>query len=142
MADKQINDVDATYDEETKTLSFVGTHGPIKLFDMRDIHFGTTTTDLNLCNPETHYYHFNSPDPKTFDSNKTSLILTSNTPNVIRDLNLTLSLLASGVINIHWTYANNTGVDKIPFEVPTTIIDPEKEILCETKNLSNYISFS
>jgi hypothetical protein len=50
----------------------------------------------------------------------------------MRDLNFTLSILASGVINIHWTYANTTGVNKIPFEVPTTILNPDKENLSKT----------
>jgi len=66
----------------------------------------------------------------------------SQTPNVMRDLNVTVSLLASGVVNVHWTYANDTGVDKVPFEVPTTIINADKGILCETKNLSAYVEVS
>lgn len=66
----------------------------------------------------------------------------SQTPGVMRDLNVTLSLLASGVVNVHWTYANMTGVDKLPFEVPTSIVNPDKEILCETKNLSAFIETS
>lgn len=68
--------------------------------------------------------------------------MTSQTPAVMRDLNLTLSLLASGVVNIHWTYANMTGVDKLPFEIPTSIINADKGILCEDYNLSRFVEVS
>ena len=52
---------------------------------MRDIHFGYSQTDLNLCDPASHFY-------KAYDtsfnlsSNYALIHLESQTPNVIKDL--------------------------------------------------------
>lgn len=113
-----------TYDNTTMTLTLKDPKGSINLKTMRDIHFGYTGEDLNLCNPESHFYRFESSLPSSvLNANNVSVTLTSQTPHVMRDLNLTLSLLETGVINIHWTYGNFTGVGKKPFEVPTLIVD-------------------
>ena len=68
--------------------------------------------------------------------------MTSQTPKVMRDLKVTLSVLESGVINVHYTYDNKTGLSKDPFEVPTTIVDAQKSKLSMTKNLSDNVEVS
>jgi hypothetical protein len=119
-----------TYDNETMTLNLTNANGSINLNDMRDIHFGNTEEDLNLCDPESHFYRFDDKLPfSTLDTNKATIVMTSLTPNVMRDLKLTLSVLESGVINVHYTYDNKTGISKEPFEVPTSIVDAEKSKL-------------
>jgi len=110
---------------------------------MRDIHFGYTEEDLNLCNPETHFYRFNDTLPfSTLDTNKVSVVMTSQTPKVMRDLKVTLSVLESGVINVHYTYDDKTGLSKDPFEVPTSIVDAQKSKLSTTKKLSENVEVS
>lgn len=51
------------YDNDTMTLTLTNPSGSINLKDMRDIHFGYTEEDLNLCNPETHFYRFDNSTP-------------------------------------------------------------------------------
>jgi len=68
--------------------------------------------------------------------------MTSQTPGVMRDLKVTLSVLESGVINIHYTYDNKTGLSKEPFEVPTIIVDAHKDKLSQTKKLSDNVAVS
>ena len=68
--------------------------------------------------------------------------MTSQTPKVMRDLKVTLSVLESGVINVHYTYDNKTGLSKDPFEVPTSIVDAQKSKLSTTKKLSDNVEVS
>lgn len=137
MASRTPTTLTATYDEKKLTLTIKNPSGSIDLKDMRDIHFGYTAEDLNLCSPESHFYRFNDTIPySTLDTNKATILMTSQTPNVMRDLKVTLSVLESGVINVHYTYDNKTGLSKEPFEVPTIIVDAQKDKLSQTKNLS------
>ena len=53
-----------------------------------------------------------------------------------------MSVLASGVLNIHWTFTDPTKLDRKPFEVPTSIVDPQKDSLKEGAKLSDFISFN
>jgi len=143
MASRTPTTLTPTYDPATMTLTIKNPSGSIDLKDMRDIHFGFTGEDLNLCNPETHFYRWNETLPySTLDTNKAEILMTSQTPGVMRDLKVTLSVLESGVINIHYTYDNKTGLSKEPFEVPTIIVDAQKEKLSQTKKLSDNVAVS
>ena len=140
MASRTPVQLTPTYDKDMHTLTLTNPSGQIDVKAMRDIHFGTTAQDLNLCAPESHFYRFNDTIPySSLDTNKFSVLMTSQTPNVMRDLNVTLSILESGVINVHYTYMNDTGVSKKPFEVPTSIVDAQKDKLSPTLKLSTFV---
>ena len=67
-----------TYDKETMTLTLKNSSGSINLKEMRDIHFGYSEEDLNLCNPESHFYRFKDTLPySTLDTNQVSVVMTS-----------------------------------------------------------------
>lgn len=128
------------YDPKLKTLniSLANAH----FFDIRDIHFGVSGKDINICNPVSQYYRTKEDKLPDLTGNTVSVELKSLQPHALRDLTLTMSVLASGALNIHWTYQNMTGVAKQPFEVPTSIVDPRKAELKEGAKLSDYIGFN
>lgn len=68
------------------------------------------------------------------------VILESATPNALRDLNLSITALSNGNLNINWNFQNFTGVKK-PFEVPSSIIDNKHEV-DPTAKLSNFVTFT
>jgi len=43
------------------------------------------------------------------------------TKDTLPDLTLTLSVLKTGIVNVHWTFADSDAASA-PFEVPTTIV--------------------
>lgn len=65
-----------------------------------------------------------------------SCTLESGLPDVHPDLTLTLSRLATDVINVHWTFADDKR--KQPFEVPVDIIQPNKDQLSD-QPLSDFV---
>lgn len=70
------------------------------------------------------------------------------------DLNVTLSVLKTGAVNVHWTYAmvagNATANESdhlpsgysMPFEVPTDIIATNRSDLKSGEKLSDYLTTS
>lgn len=59
---------------------------------------------------------------------------------MLKELKVSLSILASGIINVNWTYTNATGMDRQPFEVPLSIVDPKKDALKEGAKLSDFVT--
>lgn len=52
-------------------------------------------------------------------------------------LNMTLSLLATGVVNIYYTFADEN-IEK-PFEVPLDVVNANKSELMDGGKLSDYL---
>ena len=129
-----------TFDSGNNTLNVTSTNGtPIPFFDLKDIHFGNSALDINICATSSQYYRTKSGDLPDLTSNTVTVELVSATPQALRDLNLTFSILESGNLNIKWSYSDNTGV-KVPFEVPTDIIDVDRTKLKAAAVLSDYIT--
>ena len=95
---------------------------------MRDIYFGESSIDINFCDLSTHYYRTKDGAIPDLTGSQVSVVLESLTPTIFNDLNLTLSIIADGSINIYWTYSDLTGV-KVPFEVPQEIINIDRSKL-------------
>lgn len=92
---------------------------PTLLHGLRDIHFGDDTKDINLCDISKAYYKIKGDAPDLTKPTATCT-LESGIPSVHPDLTLTLTRLATDVVNVHWTYADNSR--KQPFEVPLDIV--------------------
>jgi len=90
----------------------------IRFFDLDKVYFGNLETDINFCNLESHYYMIKDgilPDLNKTQSNNVTLYLESNTPHALRDIQLNLTIIPMGMLNIHYTYANSSGVEQRPF---------------------------
>ena len=74
--------------------------------------------------------------------NNVTFNLTSMTPDALRDLTMSISLLKAGTVNIKYTYSNMTGVTKAPFEVPAAIIDVNRTDLHPTGKLSDFVTMT
>jgi alpha-glucosidase (family GH31 glycosyl hydrolase) len=57
--DLSITQLDIAYNSDLRILNISHATG-IPLFNMKDIHFGKTGSDLNLCDLESHFYHLGS----------------------------------------------------------------------------------
>jgi len=94
------------YDDQDKTLSIFSPRGNINSFTFRDIHFGNSKRNINICNPQSQFYHIKSGKVPSLDRNSATMILESAAPGALRDLKLELTLLRTGVVNMHWTFAS------------------------------------
>jgi hypothetical protein len=128
--------VDSTVGAETLTIKKTdGT--PIDLGLLKDIHFGTSATDLNLCDISSQYYKVSGNAIDLTGVTAKTTLTSMTTKALLPDLELTLTLLKTGVVNVHWTYADKTSA---PFEVPTDIIQPNKDQVSTTETLSMYVA--
>jgi hypothetical protein len=131
--------VDSTQGAETLTIKTTD-GSPIDLGLMKDIHFGTSATDLNLCDISSQYYKVSGDALDLTKATATTTLTSLITKAVLPDLQLTLSVLETGVVNVHWTYADKG--KSAPFEVPTDIIQPNKDKLSTTETLDKFVTIT
>jgi len=113
----------------------------IDLWEIKDIHFGNLTNDVNHCDIETASYHIKKEHKFNLNAPKTNIILESASDN-LPNLNMTLSVLKSGVFNIKWTYAESREARQAPFEVPLEIVDPKMEELSTKKMIADILKIN
>lgn len=94
---------------------------------VRQISFGNSKSDLNLCDSE-NTYHYSIKDGKLPDltSSNATFLLTHNA-KVLPDLNVTLKVLSSNILNVKWTFATVPEGWRTPFEIPEEIIHVKNE---------------
>ena len=133
------------YDPKLKTLNLTlpkDGDNYFNFFNMRDIHFGQTGKDINVCEPSTNYYRTKDGQLPDLSKNTVSVDIESLTPDAARDLTLTLSVLKTGSINVHWTFQNTTKLARSTFEIPTQIVDPKKDELEADAKLSDFVTIT
>lgn len=124
-----------------ETLTIKTTDGsPIDLGVMKDIHFGTSATDLNLCDISSQFYKVSGDALDLTAATATTTLTSLTTKDVLPDLAITLTLLETGVVNVHWTYADTTV--SAPFEVPVSIVQPNKDKVSTTETLDKYVAIT
>jgi hypothetical protein len=80
---------------------------PIDMTAFRDIIFGNTARDINLCNPSSQYYKIKDGESLDLTGATASVGLTSLSGSAaLPDLTLTLTYLKTGVVNVHYTFAS------------------------------------
>ena len=130
-----------TYDDTLKTLSLANGTDVISFFNMGNVYFGNKGKDVNLCDASTNFYAIKDGNAPDLSKNTVETTLVSLTPNALRELKITFSVLSTGNLNIHWTYSDMTGV-KVPFEIPNLIIDVNRTDLLEGAKLSDWVTIS
>jgi len=95
----------ATYKKDNKTLVLRADEGFefIDMWNMKDIHYGNTDTDINLCMPATNYYKYNGDDYNLF-TNSIEIPLYNMQNDWDKNLTLTISILADGTLNLFYTF--------------------------------------
>ena len=106
--------MDKTPDAAKHTLTITAQGGNINTFTLRDIYFGDSSKDINMCDPTANYYKFKGADIDLSSSHATTT-LTNNKPGALQDLNLDIALLKSGVVTVRWNYASQPAGWKTPF---------------------------
>ena len=128
-----------TYDSGNKSLTIHRSDdSSMNITGIRSIHFGQNGKDLNLCDPPTQFYKVKDGKTPDLSKNTVSIELESLTPNSVRDITLTMSVLQTKVVNVHYTFSNITGLDHAPFEVPTEVINNTTP-LSTSEVLSNFV---
>ena len=105
---------------------------------MKDIHFGNSKREINYCNIGSQGYHVKAEQIIDLSKAQTTIVLENDVPH-LEELNLTLSLLSTGVININYNFAS-TKV-KPAFEVPKDIVNPNKDSLSSLP-LSDFVKIN
>lgn len=91
-----------------------------------------------MCDPLSQAYKIKGGSLPDLGGVSSSMTLSSDAA-ALPDVKVELKLLKSGVVNIHWTFADSTNL-KTPFEVPLTVIDAKKDQLHDnSKSLSDFV---
>ena len=120
--DGDIGDIDAVYNANDKTLTISAKTGNIPTFNFRDIYFGDSSKDINMCHPETNSYKFKGAAPDLTKSHATAILTNLGQSPSIPDLTLDLSILNTGAVTVQWYYSLNPSGWKKAFRVPSHII--------------------
>lgn len=119
--DGVITDMTFAYDGTALTQTLTAKTGSINTFTLRDIYFGDSSKDVNLCDPTSNYYKLKAA--ADLSTAHTTVGLTNAQPAALQDLTLDLAVLSSGVVSVKWTYATQPAGWKAPFTVPENIVD-------------------
>lgn len=103
------------YDADSQVLTLSRGAG-IPLFNMKDIHFGKTGRDLNMCNLESHYYVMGAVDK---GAQLWTIAMHSHQPASTKDVYLEIRQFANNVINLQWVV---TDYQNQIFKVPDSLI--------------------
>jgi hypothetical protein len=131
---------------------------PIQPFYVKNIYFGNSMTDLNLCGANgtdgtdsaamAQFYTI-AAVPILTGNNATINITGNHASNSAQpDLTLTLQILNTqidgkddiDVLNIMWTYTDNATSAKIPYSVPMEIAGCDKTILQDDGKLKDWVN--
>jgi hypothetical protein len=96
----------ADFDSSSQTLTFSQTDGsPIDPFTMKDIFYGNSKKDVNLCDfaGSLNYYHTADFAQVDLSANQTEVILVNSNP-VYANLSLQLKVFENGAVNVFWNY--------------------------------------
>jgi hypothetical protein len=148
-----------TKDADKKTVKFSLSTGPIQVYYVKNIYFGNSKTDLNLCG-SVGFINGTTPAP-SFYTVAAAPDLTKNTVTVdlkgniagnagTPDITMTLSVLTSSVagqtdvdiLNIGWTYTSQPNNTKTPYQVPMDIAGLDKSKLSANGTLNKWILFT
>ena len=107
----------------------------IKLYELRSIYYGNEEKDVNICNPPTNFYQVQNWPPD-LSSNTVNFTMKSLKPEAVPDVNMTISILAPGIINLYWKYVTGTQ----PYEVPSQVVDVNRTDLMDIGVLSDLVT--
>lgn len=142
--DDAVSAVDFKYDASKFTLVLSDPNGPIDLYKLRNLYYGNSAVDQNLCygilGHEKQYYKVKSGGTPDLGGTAPLVIpLVNNQPGAHPDLNLTITVTEASMVNIRWNYADKPDGVKTPYEIPATIVDID--LKPGHAPLSDYISW-
>jgi hypothetical protein len=123
--------MDIWFNPTTQALFLMAADGtPVAYDSWKMIHFGNDSQDINLCNPATFQYHLKKgtqgPD---LTQQSTSFTLSNNViGGPLLDINVNLRLITPTIVNVQWSFASQPGHQRVPFTVPTNIINPQPSL--------------
>lgn len=126
--DETVSAVDFKYDAAKVSLTLTDPNGPIDLYKLRNLYYGNSAHDQNLCfgilGHEKQYYKVKGGGTPDLTGTAPLVIeLENNAPGGHPDLNLTLTVTEASIVNIRWNYADKPETVKTPYEVPTNIVN-------------------
>jgi len=113
----------ARYESTEKSLHIFALKDKIRFSDIHSIHFGKSG-ELNVCSQE--HFKYKVADGQDIDlvgKSNTALLL-NHIAAVLPDIRVTLKIMLGGIVNIKWTWADNSTTGKVPFEVPQDYVTP------------------
>ena len=121
----EVTPMNVTYDKEKKTLTIytekTENQKPFSYF--RQINYGISGKHIDFCDPNALNYKIKDPANLDLTKSKESFILVNQGKARVPDLNVTLSIIDSNILNVKWTFDKLPTMYRKPFEVPTDIID-------------------
>lgn len=142
--DEIISNVTATYNSTKKTLTLADPNGAINLGKLRDLYYGNSQTDQNLCvgilGHEKQFYKAKGGNTPDFDTTApVTITLENNQPGAHPDIDLTITLTEASMVNIAWNYTAKPDAVKTPYAVPQSIVSID--LHPGHRNLSDFITW-
>jgi hypothetical protein len=98
--DHTVTSLKVSYDQMIYALVIEGDGAAIDLYNMKDIHFGKASEDVNLCNIQSHYYIVTGDIMKT--TNEWTINMVSKTATIAKNAQLKLRMFKESTINLEW----------------------------------------
>jgi len=142
--DDNVSSVNFVYDKTASTLTLTDPNGPIDLFKFRNLYYGYSLQDQNLCygihGHEKQFYMVKDGATPNLDSAGPVVVsLVNNVQNAHPNVNLTLRLTEDSMVNIQWEYAESPDTIKQPYQIPANIVDID--LTPGHQKLSDYVSW-
>ena len=111
------------YLKDQSALTIKSAGAALKFSDILNIYYGSSNKgDLNVCNPHSFDYNIVGGLPVYAGLQSVTMNLT-HMAGTLDNINLTIGFFDQGIVNIKWTWMNQTTDKRIPIEVPTSLID-------------------
>jgi hypothetical protein len=82
-----------------------------------------TGKDLNICDKKSYNYQIKGGYKPDLTKSNETFILENLGSTKLPDLNITMSVVGTSILNIKWTFATLPANYRTPFEVPKDIIN-------------------
>ena len=130
----------AVYDKTQFTLTITSDAGNIDQLSLRDIYFGNSAEDLNICDKQATFYHTKDYKPVDLTKKNQAEVVLQSDSAALKDLKLTFSLLETGVLSMNYTFNDLSKTTRKIFTVPEGIINPGRDKLLKDGDLSKYVT--
>ena len=139
-----VSAVSFAYDKSALTLTLTDPKGPIDLYKLRNLYYGNSMQDQNLCygilGHEKQYYTVKGGVAPVLDNAGPVVVqLVNNVPGAHPNVNLTLRLTEDSMVNIQWEYSESPDTIKQPYQIPANIVDID--LTPGHQKLSDYVSW-
>ena len=106
-------------------LEITSDNKQLKFSDILNVYYGSSNNfDVNMCDQHTFDYNIVGGVPQYQNVKSVTFNLThSYNSQTLHNITMTIGFFDAGILNIRWTWADQTVQKRVPVSVPNTVID-------------------